>query len=66
MAAELLTLIIAVSTAAIIFAWRKWGKALFSKAPSNIQDIIKDNVKELEDGELTEEEVKERLEDLLD
>ena len=66
MAGELIALIVTVAAAATVYAWKKWGKALLAKAPKGIQDLIKGGVKELEDGELTEEEVKQRLEDLLE
>ena len=65
MSVELITLIVAVAAAGIVYAWKKWGKALLAKAPKQVQDLIKGGVKELEDGELTEEEVAERLADLL-
>ena len=65
MAGELLALIVTVAAAGIVYAWKKWGKDLLAKAPEQVQDIIKGGVKELEDGELTEEEVAERLADLL-
>ena len=65
MSAELIALICTVGAAAIVFAWNKWGKALLAKAPKAVQDIVKDGVEELADGELTEEEVKKRLESVL-
>lgn len=65
MSAELITLIAAVGAAVIVFVWKKWGKDLLAKAPEEVKDLIEDGVKELEDGELTEEEVKKRIEDTL-
>lgn len=65
MSVELIGLICTVAAAAIVFAWKKWGKALLSKLPKKLQDVITDNVEELADGELTEEEVKERLKEVL-
>jgi polyhydroxyalkanoate synthesis regulator phasin len=65
MSAELIALICTVGAAAIVFAWNKWGKALLAKAPKQVKDLIEDGVEELADGELTEEEVKKRLEEIL-
>lgn len=65
MSGELIALICTAGAALIVFAWKKWGKDLLAKAPKEVQDIIKDGVDELKDGELTEEEVKGRLEDIL-
>lgn len=65
MSAELIALVCTVAAAAAVFAWKKWGKALLAKAPQGVQDLIKDNLEELADGELTEEEVKKRLEEVL-
>jgi len=65
MSAELIALLCAVAVPVIIFTWKKWGKALLAKLPKKVQDLVKENLEELADGELTEEEVKKRLEEVL-
>jgi len=65
MSAELIALIVAVAAAGVAFAWKKWGKDLLAKAPEQVKDLIEDGIPELAAGELPEEEVAERLGDLL-
>ena len=63
MSAELIGLIATIGAAAAVFVWQKWGKTWLAKAPKEVKDFIEEGVKELEDGDLTEEEVKKRIED---
>lgn len=59
---EILSIVLAVVAAGLAAAWAKWGKALYVKASQ--YDLVKKLVEALQDGDLTEAEIKEILEEI--